>query len=35
MIVFVHKTLFHLKWLVMSDRDKYVYLWGRTRNNLK
>ncbi len=31
---FVQKTLFRLKWLAMSDRDKYIYLWGRTRNNL-
>lgn len=30
----VRKFLFRLKWLVMSERDRYAYLWERTRESL-
>jgi hypothetical protein len=33
-IDYMRKISFHAKWLIMSDRDRYVYLWNRTRNSL-
>ncbi len=29
----VKKLSFRLKWLFMSDRARYAYLWARTRDN--
>ena len=29
----IEKALFRLKWLVMSEKERYAYLWARTRNN--
>ena len=28
------KIVFRLKWLAMSERNRYAYLWFRTRENL-
>jgi hypothetical protein len=28
------KILFRLRWLTMSERGRYAYLWARTRENL-
>ncbi len=25
---------FWMRWLTMSDRERYTYLWKRTRNSL-
>ncbi len=30
---FVKQTFFWLRWLAMSDRKRYAYLWNRTRDN--
>jgi len=30
----VKKALFRMKWLTMSDKDKYAYLWEQTRESL-
>jgi hypothetical protein len=30
---YMRKISFHAKWLIMSDRDRYVYLWNRTKNS--
>jgi len=30
---YTRKISFSVKWLIMSDRDRYVYLWNRTRNS--
>ena len=29
----VKQAVFWLRWLTMSDRKKYAYLWNRTRDN--
>jgi hypothetical protein len=29
----IEKLNFRIKWLVMSERSKYAYLWARTQNN--
>ena len=31
---FKQKILFRLKWLTMSEKGRYAYLWARTRENL-
>ena len=31
----IKKILFRIRWLTMSDRDRYAYLWSRTRNSLQ
>lgn len=31
---YIKKILFRIKWLTMSDRKKYAYLWNRTRDIL-
>ncbi len=30
----VKKALFRIKWLTMSDKDKYAYLWQQTREGM-
>lgn len=30
---YLRRLMFRMKWLVMSERERYVYLWGRTRNS--
>jgi len=29
----ISKTIFHIKWLMMSERSKYNYLWKRAEAN--
>ena len=29
---YIKKILFQMRWLIMSDRERYAYLWNRTRN---
>jgi hypothetical protein len=29
---YLRRLWFHLRWLTMSDRDRYTYLWNRTKN---
>ena len=29
------KLAFKLRWLAMSDRERYAYLWVRTEEHLK
>jgi hypothetical protein len=29
------KILFRVRWLTMSERGRYAYLWARTRENLQ
>ena len=33
MITYLKQALFQLKWLFMSPRHRYAYLWQRTKNN--
>ncbi len=33
-IDYINKAWFHLKWLTMSERDRYAYLWNRTRASM-
>jgi len=28
------KILFRLKWMAMSEKGRYAYLWSRTREDL-
>jgi hypothetical protein len=28
------KILFRVRWLAMSERGRYAYLWARTRENI-
>jgi hypothetical protein len=28
------KIRFQVRWLTMSDRERYTYLWRRTKNSL-
>ncbi len=30
---YMRNIWFHARWLVMSDRDRYIYLWNRARNS--
>jgi len=30
----VKKALFRIKWLTMSEKDKYAYLWKQTRESM-
>lgn len=32
--IYVKKIWFRLKWLTMSDKEKYVYLLNRTRSTI-
>ena len=29
------KISFRIKWMVMSEKDRYAYLWGRTEQHLR
>jgi hypothetical protein len=29
------KISFRIKWMVMSEKDRYTYLWGRTEQHLQ
>lgn len=29
----VKKLAFRVKWLIMSERERYAYLWARTQEN--
>jgi hypothetical protein len=29
---YIKRLLFRLRWLIMSDRERYVFLWNRTRS---
>ena len=29
----VKKALFWIKWFIMSDKDRYAYLWQQTRES--
>jgi hypothetical protein len=31
---FTRKVLFRVRWLAMSERGRYAYLWARTRENM-
>ncbi len=28
---YIEKILFRVRWLIMSDRKRYAYLWNRTQ----
>lgn len=30
---YIRKVLFGIRWLTMSDRERYTYLWNRTRSS--
>jgi len=30
----IREILFRVRWLVMSDRQRYAYLWNRTKETL-
>ena len=34
-IYYLKRILFRLRWLIMSDRERYTYLWNRTRDSLQ
>ncbi len=34
-INYFHRILFRIRWIILSDRERYAYLWNRTRNSLK
>ena len=31
----VKRTLFRIKWLAMSEKDRYAYLWKQTRESMQ
>ena len=31
----IEKITFRFKWLVMSEKSRYAYLWARTREQLE
>lgn len=31
---YIKKVLFRIKWLTMSDRERYAYLWRQTKDSL-
>jgi len=31
---YLKKVLFRLRWMAMSDRDRYAYLWRQTRGSV-
>ncbi len=33
-VYYLKRILFRLRWLIMSDRERYAYLWNQTRGNL-
>ena len=32
---YANRILFKIRWLTMSDKERYIYHWDRTRNSLK
>jgi hypothetical protein len=32
---YANRILFRIRWITLSDRERYAYLWNRTRNSLK
>jgi len=30
---YMDRLIFRLRWLIMSDRERYAYLWNRTRRS--
>jgi hypothetical protein len=34
-VSYISKVIFRVRWLTMSDRDRYAYLWDRTQNSLR
>ena len=28
---YIRQLRFRIRWVIMSDRDRYAYLWNRTR----
>ena len=32
---YANRILFRIRWIILSDRERYAYLWNRTRNSLK
>jgi len=33
-VYYLKRILFRMRWLIMSDRERYAYLWNRTRSSL-
>jgi len=33
-VYYLKRILFRMRWLIMSDRERYAYLWNRTRASL-
>jgi hypothetical protein len=31
---YIREMLFRVRWLAMSDRQRYAYLWNRTKETL-
>ena len=31
----IRKLLFKLRWLIMSEQNRYAYLWSRTEEQLE
>jgi hypothetical protein len=31
---YIREILFRIRWLAMSDRQRYSYLWNRTKETL-
>jgi hypothetical protein len=31
---YIKRALFRLRWLAMSDRERYAYLWRQTRESM-
>jgi hypothetical protein len=31
----IKRFFFRLRWLIMSDQERYAYLWNRTRSTLQ
>ena len=31
---YIKRALFRIRWLAMSDRERYAYLWEQTRESL-
>jgi hypothetical protein len=31
---YIREVLFRVRWLAMSDRQRYAYLWNRTKETL-
>jgi hypothetical protein len=31
LVIYAKSLLFHLRWLFMSEEERYAYLWARTK----